>query len=300
MTQIKIKETQKVAIGRLDEMRFNCKIFTSIQKSVSVFAGSSLLLYQWIRQKLLYSNSSMQAISSLCLRITSWVSLGMITCSWLVLTTLLVLGSNYTTKVSENSCGIPNPSLQVIQSYAGLVSNILNQIVLLVLFIYPLLKHRVKVKNVLSNHESKSNNLTEDDLEKKQLYRTSSTIIRTDSVRKTTRNIKSAFTRSKDNRKSNRSYRNADNRLLELIKRCCFLTTLCIMMFIIADTLRRSLVAKYANIGGVIHGLYLMTLLITSIFYFKYPMRTLFPFCYRCKKGNNLNTTLRTETSSIR
>jgi len=216
--------------------RHLCQVINTLQKVFYTTCIFSIYFLFWLRQKLFYSSPSVSDLYSSRFQQVSRCVLALIVLCYTVQTCLSIVGLSY--YVEEDLCWRPQPWLQNTQMVLGAVTSVLTHVALLPLFVYPLLRHR-QLTNGILHTSSVSGNTPK--LNSTRSFNSNG------STHYTKRNLISF--------KGGDLLLRRDRQMVALIKRCCVITLLCVLINLTATvTTLYYYHTDVVNVGAFVYG----------------------------------------------
>ncbi|XP_039265532.2 uncharacterized protein LOC120341155 isoform X1 [Styela clava] len=123
-----------------------CTILKNIGVSWLIEVDTTVYLFLWLRQRVLYQKRIMRRMANPLTSICSWMSLVLIVAIFIVMNAALLLWRNYHYEPQLGKCvGIENAVYDVIPTL-WLVSSTILHILLVALCVYPLIRHTTKLE----------------------------------------------------------------------------------------------------------------------------------------------------------
>lgn len=132
---------------------FHCNVIIKLEIVLYALPIATIYVFLWLRQRLLYQHPTMRLLSSRTTRVVSWVTLAMMIVAELGTALIFLIVRQY--RSSEYGCLLKESSLaNIIPWLIILVSSVIFQGSLLMLFVYPLWNQRNKMKSFQSEHQN--------------------------------------------------------------------------------------------------------------------------------------------------
>ncbi|CAK8692536.1 unnamed protein product [Clavelina lepadiformis] len=248
-----------------------CQCMIIMQKLSYFIAIYSIYMFLWLRQKLFYAAPSMRHLYTNKLKVISWTVLCITLLCFAAQVILSFLGAAFSESEDMPGC-MPKEWLRKAQVQLGASCSTLVHVSLLMLFIYPLLRH----------HRA-TNLLTELQTELKKGAQENEEISKPNTLTGAFRN---SFKKRTVSISSNHPERSR-LRMYELIRRCTILTSCCVCVNLIANVFTTTMFLSQAKVAALFYSCNLLANLVCSVGFFKQWKIMLFPFCIKLTDGNS-------------
>ena len=235
-----------------------------------VLSASCLYITLWIRLRVFYSHPIMKNVVSIFAKVLVWGTLGCIVVS-VVINIIMFLA---TATIVDSSAGCieqSNPLISPIVRYIVLVfSTFLSQLLLLALFLYPLVKHHLKLK--VTNTPAASLTPSKGDKRQSRIYSNSDS-------------IKNSDTFWNKRQRSFRQTRNArrERRLYAIIWRVLVMAIVCVVSDMIAAVVTIALNNLPRIVSNLVFNCNIIVNVISVVMSFGDWIDRMIPCCI-CKK----------------
>ena len=118
-----------------------CNAIVKVKVALTSFGLYCIYSFLWMRQQFFYAEPAIQHLSRPLIRVLSWGSLGLLTLALLIGNVLFLVTRFY--KMTEHGCLNHHNTIPPVIPWIFLgTTNVLSQLTLFALFVYPLLQHK--------------------------------------------------------------------------------------------------------------------------------------------------------------
>ena len=265
---------------RLNKIRPLLAVIQKIIYSTSIY---SIYFIFWLRQKLFYLNNSISYMYTKNFWVGSWAVLAFLTVCYISQNSLSILCFYSVDKTDFLS----KQQLEKIQIFLSATNSTCTHFALLPLFVYPLIKHRLQTSKILQPDPTWADSTN----------KTEQTLVRRSLTQKIRSSMKSNVSVQGSSLKT---YRRYEIRMLDLIKRCCFITFICIFVNLTANIVTCSLyLYDFTNLAIIFYGFNLLINIFCSVGVLRRCRKILLPFCLsRRKRKRNLKLSAINQSTS--